>query len=332
VVYQTEAELDVRNLLVFRSIHCETGRVTQQKTMFQAVDAANDDSFTGPDWGLFVSVSLIWGASFLLIAEALEGLTPGTVTLGRVGVGAITLFVIRAIRGGGKSIEREDYGSVFLLSLLWVAVPFTLFPLAQEHINSAVTGLLNGATPVFAGLVSALLVKVAPRGVQLAGIAAGFFGIILISLGSSGGGSTELRGVLMVLAATACYGFAVNLASPLQAKYGPINIMTVMLGLATLWVLPFGLFTIGENEWSVGPIAAVLFLGAVGTGLAYWIMAALVGRVGGIRASFITYLIPVVSLTLGVLIRDDTVRALAIVGAIITIGGAAMASRAKATS
>lgn len=298
--------------------------------MFTAAQAANDDSFANADWGLFIGVSLIWGSSFLLIAEALEGLTPGTVTLGRVGIGAITLLVIRAIRGGGKAIEREDYGSVLLLSLLWVAVPFTLFPLAQEHINSAVTGLLNGATPVFAGIVSAVLVKVAPKGTQLVGIAAGFVGIVLISLGSSGGGSTEARGVIMVLGATVCYGFAVNLASPLQAKYGPINIMATMLGLATIWVLPFGLFTIGDNEWSVGPLAAVVFLGAVGTGLAYWIMATLVGRVGSVRASFITYLIPVVSLTLGVVIRNDTVTLLAIVGAVITIGGAFMASRAKA--
>ena len=298
--------------------------------MFTAAEAANDDSFTGADWGLFVSVSVIWGSSFLLIAEALEGLTPGTVTLGRVGIGAVTLLVIRALRGGGKAIEREDYGPVLLLSLLWVAVPFTLFPLAQEHINSAVTGLLNGATPVFAGIVAAVLVKAAPKGQQLVGIMVGFIGIVLISLGSSGGGSTELRGVLMVLAATVCYGFAVNLASPLQAKYGPINIMTVMLSLATIWVTPFGLWTIADNEWSLGPIAAVLFLGAVGTGTAYWIMATLVGRVGGVRASFITYLIPVVSLTLGVILRNDSVTALAIVGAVITIGGAFLASRAKA--
>lgn len=307
----------------------ETGAVTQPKAMFKAAEAANDDSFTGADWAMFVSVSLIWGSSFLLIAEALEGLTPGMVTLGRVGIGAITLLVIRSLRGGGKAIEREDYGSVLLLSLLWVAVPFTLFPLAQEHINSAVTGLLNGATPVFAGIVSAVLVKVAPKGIQLAGIALGFLGIVLISLGSSSGGSTEVRGVLMVLAATVCYGFAVNLASPLQAKYGPINIMSTMLCLATLWVLPFGLLTIGGNDWSVGPLAAVLFLGAVGTGIAYWIMATIVGRVGGVRASFVTYLIPVVSLLLGVALRDDSVTTLAIIGAAITIGGAFMASRAK---
>jgi len=304
--------------------------VSQSRSLFQGAHAANDDTFSTLDWGLFVGVSLIWGSSFLLIAEALEGLTPATVTLGRVGAGAVTLWLIRAARSSGNPIEREDYGPVVLLSVLWVAVPFTLFPLAQEHINSAVTGLLNGATPVFAGVVAALFVKSAPKGLQLVGIVVGFAGIILISLGSAGGGSSEARGVLMVLAATVCYGFAINLAAPLQARYGPISLMSVMLGLATLWVLPFGVLTIGDNEWSAAPIVAVLFLGAVGTGLAYWIMATLVGRVGSVRASFITYLIPVVSLALGVAIRNDSVTVLALVGAAITIAGALTASRARA--
>lgn len=295
----------------------------------RSTQAENDGNFALADWALFFGVSLIWGSSFLLIAEALEGLVPGTVTLGRVGFGAITLWTIRAVRPSQPRIEPEDRGRLFLLSLLWVAFPFTLFPLAQQYINSAVTGLLNGATPVFAGLVSALLYKVVPKGVQLAGIVVGFIGVVLISLGSAGGGSSELLGVLMVLGATLCYGFAINLAAPLQRKYGAVVTMSGVLGLATFEVLPFGLWNIGDNDWLLGPILAVVFLGAVGTGLAYWIMAALVGRVGPVRASFITYLIPVVSLILGVTIRSDEVRVLALIGAALTIGGALLASRRK---
>ena len=290
--------------------------------------AQNDGDFNAFDWALFLGVSLIWGASFLLIAEALEGLTPGVITLGRVGLGAVTLIVFRAMSSDLPKVEPEDRKTLVLLSFLWVAIPFTLFPLAQEHINSAVTGLLNGAMPVFAGVVSALLVKVIPAGVQRIGIIVGFVGILLISLGSVGGGnSTELRGVLMVLGATVCYGFAVNIAAPLQAKYGAVVTMGSVLSFATLWVLPLGFRDFGDNEWSLGPILAVVFLGAVGTGGAYWIMATLVGRVGPVRASFITYLIPVVSLVLGVTIRNDQVQLLAIVGAALTIGGAFLASR-----
>jgi drug/metabolite transporter (DMT)-like permease len=321
-------ELSVRNPLVNVDSIGETVDVTEtRRPMMRSTTAENDGEFTIGDWTLFSGISLIWGSSFLLIAEALEGLAPGMVTLGRVGLGAVTLWTVRALRPNQPRIDRADYGRLVLLSLLWVGIPFTLFPLAQEHINSAVTGLLNGATPVFAGLVSAILLKVVPKGVQLLGIVVGFVGIVLISVGSAGGGSSEIQGVLMVLAATVCYGFAINLAAPLQRTYGAIVTMSGVLGLATLWVLPLGLWTIGDNDWQVGPVLAVVFLGAVGTGLAYWIMAALVGRVGPIRASFITYLIPVVSLVFGVTLRDDAVRAIALVGAALTIGGALLASR-----
>ena len=122
--------------------------------------AQNEDNFAPLDWSLFLGVSLIWGASFLLIAESLEGLTPGMVTLARVGLGALALCAFRMFSSDLPVIEPQDRKSILLLSLLWVAIPFSLFPLAQEHINSAVAGLLNGATPVFAGVVSAILVKV----------------------------------------------------------------------------------------------------------------------------------------------------------------------------
>ena len=299
--------------------------------MMTATRAENDGTFTPSDWGLFLGVSVIWGASFLLIAEALEGLTPGVITLGRVGLGAVTLWGLRLARGRQGGIEPQDWGRIVALSLLWVAIPFTLFPLAQEHINSAVTGLLNGATPVFAAIISVLFVKVVPKGVQLWGLAVGFGGVVLISFASSGSGTTQLLGVILVLAATGCYGISLNIAPPLQAKYGAVTLMSAVLTLATIWVLPFGLVSLGDSTWSVLPVLAVVALGAIGTGFAYWIMSSLVGRVGGIRASFITYLIPVVSLVLGVAIRGDVVRPLAIVGAVMTILGAFFASRRSRT-
>ena len=300
---------------------------TRSPRLFSSAEADNVGHFTTRDWALFSGISLIWGASFLFIAYALEGLTPGMVTLGRVGLGALVLGLMRVAGVRGPGIDPSDRGRVLLLSVIWVAIPFTLFPLAQQHINSAVTGLLNGAMPIFAAVVSTVFVKTAPRPLQLVGISVGFAGIVAISLGSSGGGSSEVRGVLLVLLATVCYGFAVNIAAPLQQRYGAVTLMSSVLTLATLFVLPYGLWDFGDNEWRLGPVASVVFLGAIGTGLAYWIMSSLVGRVGAIRASFITYLIPPVSLVLGVVFRDDDVTALALVGAGLTIGGALMASR-----
>lgn len=300
---------------------------TPRSRVFEGTAADNEGDFDARDWALFLGISLIWGSSFLLMAEALEGFTPGVVTLGRAGLGATVLWLMRWRLRPGHRIDRTDRTKIVLLGIVWVALPFTLFPIAQQWINSAVTGLLNGSTPVLVTLVSVFLVRVRPSPRQLVGLAVGFLGILLISLGAAGEGSSQARGVLLVLGATTCYGFALNMAPPLQARYGAIVLMSNVMTVATIAVLPYALIDLGDNRLDATAVLALAAVGCVGTGFAYWIMTTLVGRVGSIRASFITYLIPVVSLLLGVLLRDDEVTALALVGTPVTIVGAFLAAR-----
>lgn len=290
-----------------------------------AVLATN--AFTSTDWAIFTAVAGIWGASFLFIAVGLESLQPGVITLLRVGLGAATLNLLP---GGRTRIRRADWPRMLALSFLWVAIPFTLFPLAEQHINSAVTGLLNGATPTFTALFAALFFARRTTGPQLLGVAVGFVGIVLISAPSMGEGSTQATGVGLVLLATLCYGIATNLVGTLQDRYGSRAVMARMLALATLWTLPYGLASLPSSSFEVGPIAAVSVLGIVGTGLAFLLMGTLVSRVGATRATFITYLIPAVALALGVIFQDDHVELLALVGVVLVVGGAILASRREA--
>ena len=153
---------------------------------------------------------------------------------------------------------------------------------------------------------------------------------MLISLPSLREGSSQALGVGLVLLATLCYGLATNLSAPLQARYGSRKVMARMLALATIWTLPFGLVGLPGSEAELAPLLAVFVLGVVGTGVAYLLMGTLVGRVGPTRASFITYLIPVVSLVLGVVFRDDHVAVIAIAGVALVILGALLASQAGA--
>jgi drug/metabolite transporter (DMT)-like permease len=290
-----------------------------------------DDRFTAADWGLFLSVAVIWGASFLFIDIGLDALPPGVITLLRVGLGALALAVLPLPRRHTK-IRAEDRLRIVTLSVVWVAVPFTLFPIAEQHISSAVAGLLNGGTPIFAAIFAMVLLRQPTRGAQLLGIAVGFIGVVLVSLPSIGEGSNETFGVALVVLATVCYGFAVTLAGPMQQRYGSVNLMAKVLALATIWTAPYGLWQLDDASWELGPVVAVAVLGVVGTGIAFALMGTLVGRVGSTRASFITYLIPVVALALGVAFRDDEVFALELVGVVFVIGGALLASRRTAST
>jgi len=159
------------------------------------------------------------------------------------------------------------------------------------------------------------------------GIAAGFAGIALVSAGTSAEGGTAFVGVLMVLAATVCYGIATNMAGPLQRKYGSVAVMGQMLVLGTLWTTPFGILGLTRSTLAWEPAVAVFFLGVVGTGIAFAFMATLVGRVGGPRASLITYLIPVVALALGAIFLSERVAPVALAGVALVLSGAVLASR-----
>jgi drug/metabolite transporter (DMT)-like permease len=295
-------------------------------TVTARTSAPSDDRFTSPDWALFVSVASIWGASFLFIDIGLDALPPGVITLVRVGLGALALALLPLARRDTR-IEPEDRLRVVALSVFWVALPFTLFPIAEQHISSAVAGLLNGGTPIFAAIFAMVLLRQPTRGAQLLGIGAGFVGVVLVSLPSIGEGSNETFGVALVVLATVCYGFAVTVSGPLQQRYGSVNLMAKVLALATIWTAPYGLWQVGDARWEAGPLAAIAVLGIVGTGIAFALMGTLVGRVGSTRASFITYLIPVVALVLGVVFRGDEIVVLEIVGVGFVIAGAYLAGR-----
>lgn len=297
----------------------------QTRRILTTSEGVNREAFSALDWGLFVSISLLWGSSFLLIAVGLEAFEPGLITVLRVGFGAAALWLMPRARAAG--IERADWPRVIALSFLWVAIPFTLIPIAQQYINSAIAGMLNGAMPIFATVVAVILLQRLPRRLTILGVAIGFLGVVAISAPSIGQGSSEALGVALVVLATACYGISVNIAAPIQQRYGSIPVMARMLALALIWTAPLGVIGAAGSSFAWGSLIAVAAIGILGTGVAFVVMGNLVGRVGSTRASFITYVIPVVALLLGVVFRGDEVALIAVVGVAMVIVGAIMASR-----
>src|SRR3990170_2199142 len=146
-----------------------------RRRILTTTHGANLHAFSPTDWARFLSIGAIWGSSFLFIAEALGAFQPGLITWLRVSLGAATLWLFRGAR---TRIEREDLPRVVALSVLWVAIPFTLFPLAQQHVSSAVAGMLNGGVPLVAAAIGAIMLRALPGRMQLTGLAMGFAGVV----------------------------------------------------------------------------------------------------------------------------------------------------------
>src|SRR4051812_50210017 len=104
------------------------------------------------DWILLIVPGTIWGASFLFIAEGLEAMAPNGVTFARILVGFLTLSMFP---GSRRPIDRADWAGTALVGVLWMAFPLSMFPYAERHVSSALTGMLNGAVPLFIAIVAA---------------------------------------------------------------------------------------------------------------------------------------------------------------------------------
>jgi len=281
------------------------------------------------NWLLLILPGCIWGASFLFIAEGLDAVAPNGVTFTRIAVGFLTLSLVPAAR---RPIRASDRWGVVWLGILWMAFPLSMFPFAEQHVSSALTGMLNSAVALFAAAVASILARRLPSTAVLVGLAVGVLGAILIALPGLDAGaaaSGQALGITLILAALVSYGFAVNLAAPLQQRNGALPVIWRAQFVALLLTAPLGVPAVLGAHWSLRPVAALIMLGALGTALAYVMTAVAAGRMGATTASATTFLIPVVALALGVGIRHERVAPLSIVGAAVCLAGAWLIRQAR---
>jgi len=290
------------------------------------------EAFGLVEWGLLAGIALIWGSSFLLMEIGLRSLEPGLIAFLRIALGAIALgFVPRARR---SSVDREDLPRIALLGVTWMGIPLLLFPVAQQWIDSSVAGMINGAVPISAAAWSVILLRSLPQRTQAIGLALGFLGIVAVSLpeiptgalGTAGTARTALGAGLVILAVV-LYGLSVNLAIPLQQQYGALAVLLRAQIAALVVTAPFGLAALPGSHFAWGPMLAMIPLGVLGTGVAFVLLATLVGRAGGTRGSVATYFVPVVAISLGVVVLGETVHPLALAGTGLIVVGAWVTSR-----
>lgn len=299
---------------------------TSRSSLPSTSRGTNLDAFGVGEWGLLAGIALIWGSSFFFMEIGIEAFSPGIVTLARVGLGAASLAFVAKAR---RPIDREDLRRVLVLGVIWIAIPLTIFPIAQQWISSSVTGMLNAATPISAAIWATILLRRAPGPRQLVGIAIGFAGVLAMSWPELQSSSANALGVGLSLVAVAFYGLSANLAVPLQQKYGALPVLLRAQLAALVIVVPAGLLQLGDSTWAWDSALAMVPLGVLGTGLAFVFMANLVGRVGAPRGGIAIYFVPIVAIILGVTILDETLEAIALVGVILVLAGAWTASRAE---
>ena len=284
--------------------------------------------FARRDWALVVAVALMWGSSFLWIKVGVGELAPSTVAWFRLLFGAATLACFPA---AWRPIRRADRGLVAVLGLVWMAVPFVLFAVAEQTIPSALAGMINGASPLFTAAIAAAWSRRLPGRVVLLGLVIGFCGVLLVNLPATGSGGATMLGVGLVLLATVLYGVAFNMAGPLEDRNGVLPVIWRAQLVALVANSPLGIVGLAQSPPGWSSFLAMVVLGVVSTGLAFAAFTTLISRVGPTRGSVTVYLVPVVAIILGVTVRGEPIAVLSIVGIAIVLFGAFLIGRNPGT-
>lgn len=269
----------------------------------------------------------IWGWSFLFIKVAVAGLTPSAVAALRVGLGAAVLLGFLRARGLRLPRGWGWWRHFVVVALAGSAMPFTLLAWGEQHISSALTAVLNASTPLFAAMFARLLVGDRLRPVQLIGLLLGFVGVsVAVGVGLGDVTGAALGGELAAVVAGAGYGLSFAYSRRHLTTLPPVVAAGGQLTTAAVLLAPPALITSVRQGFHPTPtrVAAIVLLGVLGTGVAYVLSYRLIADMGPTRASLVTYLIPIVAVTVGLVFLDEAFSLRLIAGCALTVAGIAL--------
>jgi drug/metabolite transporter (DMT)-like permease len=280
----------------------------------------------------YVLLALTWGSSFFFVSVGLEGLSPAQVVLARLTIGAVALIVVRSLMRQPLPRGVIVWCHLIVVGLLLCVIPFLLFAWAQQHVPSSIASIINATTPLMTMIVAlAALPSERPDRWRIGGLFVGFCGVLLVlapwqSLGSSG---TPV-GYVACLIATLSYGVAFvymrRFVSPLGLP--AISTATVQVSSAAAIMLLISPWIAAQPLTLAPPVVtSMVLLGVLGTGLAYVWNANIVSQWGATRASTVTYLAPIVGITLGVVVLGEQVGWSQPLGAAVVILGILVSQR-----
>jgi drug/metabolite transporter (DMT)-like permease len=286
------------------------------------------------------ALAILWGSNFLWIKFALEGFSPVQITLLRLVLGALTLYAILRFQGLTLPTGRAIWGHFVVAALVVNALPYWLFAYGEQHVPSGLAGAINATTPLWTIAVALMIgAEGRPTRGALLGLLAGFVGAVLLlapwsadsgCTGSCDDDSAFVLGAVACLVASASYG----VSYAYMARYlTPRGLSSLTLAAGQL-IAATGLLVLVTPFAGLQPITftaqattSLLVLGILGTGLAYVLNFHLIAADGPSIASTVTYLLPTVSIGLGVAFADEELTWPVAVGtAIVLIGLRAHAS------
>ncbi|MEX0306770.1 MAG: DMT family transporter [Ruegeria sp.] len=260
------------------------------------------------DWSGIAALGLIWGATFMVVALALEGYGPVTVATARTTLGAVTLLLLmRVTRRKLPSMNAQLWWSITVIGALSTALPFILLSWGQQYVTSAFAGLSMAVVPLMV-LPLAHFFSDEPLILRrVIGVLLGFSGALVLI----GPGLLNIGQGVGPLAQLACIGAAFCYASSSVITrrcppIDPVTLSALTLVVGAIILLPIMLMTEGVPSWEgTRPGLAIITLGLIPTAFATLLRVSIIRSAGSVFMTLVNYQVPIWSMVFGAWILSE---------------------------
>ena len=284
------------------------------------------------EWAMLVTLSVLWGGSFFFAEIALESLPPLTIVTLRVGLAAITLWLVVLALKLPIPNSPPIWIAFLTMGLLNNVLPFSLIVWGQSQISSGLAAILNATAPLFGVIVAGILLRdESATPLKITGVVVGFAGVIVM-MDLSSIATSSLLAQLAILAAALSYACASVYGRRFKATgLNPILVAAGQVTGSTLLLLPIALWVDGNDPYANVPTqvwAAIISLAMFSTAAAYILYFKLLASAGATNILLVTLLVPVSAILLGWLFLEESLQTPHIIGmAMIALGLSAIDGR-----
>jgi drug/metabolite transporter (DMT)-like permease len=281
------------------------------------------------DWLIFIALGFMWGSSYFFIKIAVEdGLPPLTLIAMRLFFGFLVVGSVVLIAREPLPRSARQYGHLLVMSVVNIVLPFFLITWGEQSIDSALAAILNSTVPLMVIVLAPFLLPDEHVTIsRVVGLAVGFAGVLVLfvpDLGVLEG--NDLLGWLALIGSSISYAlgniYAKRNVKGLRPMIPALFQVTFALLISSLLALLFEQ-PIGRVSVTPDALFAVVWLGILGSGLAYLAYFRLLKDWGATRTALVAYVLPIFGIALGTLIGEP-ITVNRVLGTALIIAGVAL--------